>query len=45
MKTKLKKTPLLTILLLSAALSVYAQQQADPEGDFRFRIIGGGGNY
>ena len=39
---KTKKTPLLTILLLSAALSVYAQQQADPEGDFVFRIIGDG---
>ena len=37
-----KRTPLLTILLLSAVLSVYAQQQADPEGDFAFRIIDDG---
>jgi len=37
-----KKTPLLTALLLAAALPVYPQQQTDPEGDFAFRIIGNG---
>ena len=42
MKPLNKKTPLLVALLLSAALSAYAQQQADPEGNFTFRIIDNG---
>jgi hypothetical protein len=42
MKTKTKKAPLLAALLLSAALSAYAQPQTNGEGDFAFRIVGGG---
>jgi len=38
MKPHTKKTPLLATLLLSAALSAYAQQQPAPERDFSVRI-------
>ena len=41
-KTKPKKTLLLAVLLLSAALSAYALQQADPEANFTVRIIDNG---